>query len=392
MMMQPTENLTKDQELVLGELIQKKLSVDSAVILESMTPEQAIASDYQEEINRGLAALDLGLRSCYTKTLAKELNSQRDVKKLMEWAPAFEYFTSSDIASLQDNWNDKLKKSFLNSMNKLGYESSVFAHDAGYNTALRSIYLDRGEKASYELVSSNILLARSMAHEFKRRLPASPEHEELFAMGMVGLWKAARKYDPRRGNKFSTVAYNWIRQSIVREVNNTHRLVRLPENRVGDYSAISRLRREHKDSDLTEPEFEDLVMNELGLSREKIREINNAASNHASLNKVIGDEDGEKELIHYVAKSAPAAEDLAIESEMKTILDMALADLDALELEIVVSSFKLDYNSIEHRTVKAICADADISSSQYRRISGLALKKIKAHMDSYGITFSDFIG
>lgn len=392
MMMQPAENLTKDQELVLGELIQKKLSVDSAVILEATTPEKAIADNKQEEINRGLVALDPTLRQSYTNALAKELNSQKDAKKLMEWAPAFESFTAEDIDTLQEGWSDKLKSSFNKAMDKLGYEATVFANDKGYNNTARSTYLHEGEKASYELVTSNILLARSMAHEFKRRLPASPDHEELFAMGMVGLWKAARKYDPRRGNKFSTVAYNWIRQSIVRDVNNTHRLVRLPENRVGDYSAISRLRREHKDSELSEIEFEELVMKELGLSRDKIREINNAASNHASLNKVIGDDEGEKELIHYVAKSAPAAEELAIESEMKTVLDMALGDLEPLELEIVVSSFKLDYNLIDHRTVKAICADADISSSQYRRISGIALKKIKRHMDSYGITFSDFIG
>lgn len=389
MMMQPAENLTKDQELALGKRIQKKLSVDAVLVLEALSPEDAIAS-HPEELNRGLAALEPQTRRPYTAALASALSKEKDPKKLMEWAPAFEYFTAADMASFQAAWTDKLKKSFDSAMSRGGYAATAFADEAGFDAPTRRAIQRDGDKAAHSLVSSNILLVRSMAHEFKRRMPASPDHEEIFAMGLVGLWKAARKYDPRRENKFSTVAYNWIRQSIVREINNTHRLVRLPENRVGDYIAISRLRREHKDSELSEAEFENIVAAELGLSHEKIREINNAAGNHASLNKTVGEEDGEKELIHYVAKAAPAAEEIAIETEMQTILDMALGDLDALELEIVVSSFKLSYGSIEHRTVKAICADAQISPSQYRRISAGAMKKIREHMDSYGVSFADF--
>lgn len=94
--------------------------------------------------------------------------------------------------------------------------------------------------------------------------------------------------------------------------------------------------------------------------------------------------------MHYVAKSAPAAEEIAIESEMQTILDIALGDLEPLELEVVVSSFKLNYESMEHRTVKAICADAAISPSQYRRVASGAMKKIREHMDAYGVGFADF--
>ena len=388
-MMQPADALTKDQELALGRRIQKKLSAESATALEATTPEVAIAS-MQEEINRGLAGLNLSDRRRYSNALAAALNSEKTSKKLMEWAPSFEYFTPADMATLQDGWTDKLLKSFESAMEKNGYESTVFADEPGFDASDRRKFQRDGDRAADALVRSNILLVRSMAHEFKRRMPASPDHEEIFAMGMVGLWKAARKYDPRRENKFSTVAYNWIRQSIVREINNTHRLVRLPENRVGDYIAISRLRRELKDRDISEAEFEDYVTEKLGLSKEKTREINNAAGNHASLNKTVGDDDGEKELIHYVAKSTPAAEEVAIESEMQTILDMALGDLEPLELEIVVSSFKLSYGNIEHRTVKAICADAAISPSQYRRYSANAMKKIREHMDSYGVSFADF--
>lgn len=389
MTMQPAKSLPKDQELALGDRIQLKLSADAAEILESTNPAAAMVDD-PESYSRGLAALDLSLRREYTSALASALSTEKTSKKIMEWALAFESFSDDDFAILQMNWKADRKDSFAKTLAKENYRAGIFASTPGFDAATREFYKRDGDKAARDLVSSNILLVHKMVHDFRNRMPASPDHEEVFAMGLLGLWKAARKYDPRRGNKFSTVAYNWIRQSIVREINNTHRLVRLPENRVGDYSAISRLRRELKDRELTESEFEDHVASELGLSREKIREIINAAGSHASLNKTVGDEDGEKELIHYVAKSAPAAEELAIESEMQTILDMALGDLEPLELEIVVSSFRMSYGDIEHRTVKAICAEAGITASQYRRISHGAMKKIRTHMDSYGVSFTDF--
>ncbi len=390
MMMQPAQNLTKDQELELGRRIQRKLSVDAAIAIEAMSLEEAMGVPQQENLIRSLGAMQPSARSLYTETLAKKLSTVKESKKIMEWDSAFEYFREADIRTMQAGWSDKLKATFDAALSRGGYVASALAMEPGIGGEARLVADRVGTKASHELVQSNILLVRHMAHEFKRRMPASPDHEEIFAMGMIGLWKAARKYDPRRENKFSTVAYNWIRQSIVREINNTHRLVRLPENRVGDYIEISRIRRENKDRELTEVEIEDIAMDELGLSREKIREINNAAGNHASLNKTVGEDDGEKELIHYVAKAAPAAEDTAIESQMQSILNMALSDLEPLELEILVSSFKLSYGAIEHRTVKDICADAGISASQYRRLSANAMKKVRDHMDSYGVSFADF--
>lgn len=390
MMMQPAENLTKDQELELGRRIQRKLSVDAAYAIEAMSLEEAMGASEQENLTRSLGAMQPNARSLYTETLAQKLSTVKESKKILEWESAFEYFRPSDIRTMQAAWSDKLKKTFDAALAKGGYVASSLADEPGLNSAARDAAQRIGTQASRDLVRSNTLLVRHMAHEFKRRMPASPDHEEIFAMGMIGLWKAARKYDPRRENKFSTVAYNWIRQSIVREINNTHRLVRLPENRVGDYIEISRIRRENKDRELTEVEIEDIAMSELGLSREKIREINNAAGNHASLNKTVGEDDGEKELIHYVAKAAPAAEETAIESQMQSILNMGLSDLEPLELEVLVSSFRLNYGAIEHRTVKDICADAGISASQYRRISATAMKKVRDHMDSYGVSFADF--
>jgi RNA polymerase primary sigma factor len=64
-----------------------------------------------------------------------------------------------------------------------------------------------------------------MAEVFKQRGVA---YEDLVQEGFIGLMRAAEKYDPARGNRFSTMAVPWIRQALQRAVMNHGRVVRLP--------------------------------------------------------------------------------------------------------------------------------------------------------------------
>lgn len=388
--LQTAPPLTKEEELDCGIKIQNKLSAEAANEFEMMNPAMVLENkDDREKILRGMRGMDPKHRSAFSAEMAQKFNDS-SVERLMDWAPAYEFFSEEDSTNLQAGWDQKKAKSFEGAMKRAGRVMSSKVDAPGIHISQRAQIIRIGDRAATDLVKANILLVHSAAHEFEKKMGKIIEYNEFVAQGMIGLWKAVLKYDPERGNKFSTVAYSWIRQSITREVNNTYRLVRLPENRVGDFIELSRYRRSLSDEDITDSEFEALAMEKFSLTREKIREIMNAASTHASLNKKVGTEDGEKELHHFVAKSAPAAETHAIENQMQTILDMALSDLSEVELEVVVSSFKLDYGTIEHRTVKAICADRDITPSQYRRISAGAMAKIKEHIDSYGVTFTDF--
>lgn len=388
--LQTAPPLTKEEELECGTLIQNKLSAEAANEFELMDPEVVLSDkDDREKVLRGLRGMDPKHRSAFSSTMAKKFNDS-SVERLMDWAPAYEFFTQEDSVKLQAGWDKKKTSSFEAALKRSGRVMSSKVESQGIPISERAQIIRKGDRAATDLVKANILLVHSAAHEFEKKMGKIIEYNEFVAQGMIGLWKAVLKYDPERGNKFSTVAFSWIRQSITREVNNTYRLVRLPENRVGDFIELSRYRRSLNNEDISDSEFEKLAMEKFDLTRDKIREIMNAASTHASLNKKVGTEDGEKELHHFVAKSAPAAETHAIENQMQTILDMALSDLTEIELEVVVSSFKLDYGSIEHRTVKAICAERDITPSQYRRFSAVAMTKIKDHMDSYGVTFVDF--
>ncbi len=74
-----------------------------------------------------------------------------------------------------------------------------------------------------ELVTHNLKLAMKMAHQYKNR---GLEIEDLIQEGTIGLMRAAEDFDPSLGNKFSTYATWWIRQSILRAIQNTGRSIR----------------------------------------------------------------------------------------------------------------------------------------------------------------------
>src|ERR1700760_4597511 len=86
--------------------------------------------------------------------------------------------------------------------------------------------IETGDLAAKDrLVSSNLRLVASVARRYiGRGLPM----EDLLQEGVVGLIRAAEKFDWRRGTRFSTYAVPWIRQAISQALANTGRLIPLP--------------------------------------------------------------------------------------------------------------------------------------------------------------------
>src|SRR5436305_9917618 len=86
--------------------------------------------------------------------------------------------------------------------------------------------IERGDLESKErLVRCNLRLVASVA---RRHVGRGLPMEDLLQEGVVGLIRAAEKFDWRRGTRFSTYAVPWIRQAIAQALANTGRLIRLP--------------------------------------------------------------------------------------------------------------------------------------------------------------------
>src|SRR3989338_1258517 len=87
------------------------------------------------------------------------------------------------------------------------------------------------------LVLHNLPLVVSVAARFRQ---TELTRDDLIQEGLLGLLKAAEKYDPRRGARFGTLAVWWIRQSIGRAVTNTGRAIRVPVNRAWKIQQLRR--------------------------------------------------------------------------------------------------------------------------------------------------------
>lgn len=253
----------------------------------------------------------------------------------------------------------------------------------------------KGDRAAEKLIRANVRLVHYHAHRFKRLLPSSPSHEDLFAAGLQGLWTAAMKYNPDLGFKFSTVATHWIYQAIVRSVNNTHRLVRLPENRIEEYTKILSSLRNQGATDEDTEEVGNLyskVAEDTGISEAYIHSIMNAGGNHASLNKKVSDEDDSKELLDVIGEinNVASAEDAMMLDDLGRILSEAIEDLDEVERAVVSATNKMSLDGTDVLTQKATKEKYNLTSTDYRKTYEGAISKMKALFETYSLGVQDF--
>ena len=85
----------------------------------------------------------------------------------------------------------------------------------------------RGLGARNRIVSANLRLVSMVVQRTAR--PSHVSLEDALQAGSIGLVRAAEKFDPARGYKFSTYAYWWIKQSLTAEVDRSG-IIRIPSN------------------------------------------------------------------------------------------------------------------------------------------------------------------
>lgn len=106
--------------------------------------------------------------------------------------------------------------------------------------------LVRAERAREKLVTSNLRLVVKFV--MSRRFHSRMDVEDLVQHGMIGLIRAAEKFDPGWGTRFSTYATWWIRQAVSRGLHNDGNTIRLPVHVI---QQIQRLRRAKRTLGLT---------------------------------------------------------------------------------------------------------------------------------------------
>ena len=231
-----------------------------------------------------------------------------------------------------------------------------------------------GDKEAQEkLVEANLKLCVYVAKKYHPN--TSQEFLDLIQEGNLGLMKAAAKFDPDTGNKFSTYAVYWIRQAISNSINNCSRTVRLPAHVQSIITEITKAQDDLEEKNGVAPTLEQLA-NATGYSTDELLMYQNANNTILSLDYVIDDE-SDTETLDLVADpevTDPAA--LLKQDEKKQDLLKILDTLSPVEKEVIILRYGLDDG--ECKSLEEIGKRVHMGRDKVRQIEMKSMRKLRS--------------
>jgi len=230
--------------------------------------------------------------------------------------------------------------------------------------------IEKGDMGAKDrMINSNLRLVVSVARKYQGH---GLTLGDLVQEGMLGLIRAAEKFDWRRGFKFSTYATLWIRQSIQRGLENSSRTIRLPVHIAQRERKINRTERELATKLGREP-TEDEIAAAVELPVDQVIEIRKAARPLTSLDQPIG-EDGETSFGDLITAQQPAVEDEVVQDAGTTAVQQAVSSLPERERNVVELRFGL--GGEEPTPLRETGRRLGISAERVRQIEEDALARL----------------
>jgi RNA polymerase primary sigma factor len=233
--------------------------------------------------------------------------------------------------------------------------------------------IERGDLAAKErLINSNLRLVIKFARRYQGH---GLDLGDLVQEAMLGLIRAAEKFDWRRGYKFSTYAVLWIKQSIQRGLDNSGRAVRIPAHVAQRERTVNRVTAELS-ARLDRVPTDEEVAKEAKLPLDEVMATRDLTRVTASLDSPVGDEGGDTTLGELRAESTADLEEEVFEREQEQAVDAALARLPEKERRIIRARFGTGGRPV--MTIRDAAREVGVTQEQARRLEARALELLSA--------------
>ncbi len=237
-----------------------------------------------------------------------------------------------------------------------------------------AIKIKKGDKLAQEnLIKANLRFVVSVAKHFQNK---GLSLGDLINEGNIGLIKAAQRFDETRGFKFISYAVWWIRQGIMSALANHQRVVRLPLNRVGELTKISKAYRDLEQEYERKPTTEELAKI-LEMTAEEVAYSLQISGRYVSMDAPLksGDENKNSLMDVLPNDNQPLPDNSLMKESLKNEVTNILSTLDAREAEVIRLSFGIGRN--QKATLEEIGDRFNLTRERIRQIKEKALRKLR---------------
>jgi len=235
---------------------------------------------------------------------------------------------------------------------------------------IKSVVRD-GKGAQEHLVKANSRLVVSVAKKYVGR---GVPFLDLIQEGNIGLIRAVKKFDYRRGYKFSTYATWWIRQAVTRAIADQGRTIRVPVHMYEQINRLARVSRQLVQELGRDPTVEEIA-EELGVSPKKVERTIKVSQRPLSLEMPVGEED-DSFLGDFIEDSeAPSPTEQASQQLLRDQIEDIFGSLTPREVRILQLRFGLvDGYSY---TLEEVGKKFGVTRERIRQIEAQALGRLR---------------